>query len=105
MGPMEDRWMSVDELAACLGVSNHRVYTWASGPGMPGHKVGRYWKLKKDEVDGWARAARRSQAAEFRRRADYVQERTSLCARETGPDLAIGIGRDPGGTDRNRMGR
>jgi len=23
---------------------------------MPGHKVGRFWKFKKDDVDAWFRA-------------------------------------------------
>ena len=53
---MDDRWMSVDEIAAYLGVSKDTVYTWASERRMPGHKVGRFWKFKKDEVDGWVRA-------------------------------------------------
>jgi excisionase family DNA binding protein len=48
--------MSVDEIAAHLGVSKDTVYTWASVRKMPGHKVGRFWKFKKDEVDGWVRA-------------------------------------------------
>ena len=53
---MDDRWMSVDEIAAHLGVSKDTVYTWANERNMPGHKVGRFWKFKKDEVDGWIRA-------------------------------------------------
>ena len=53
---MDDRWISVDEIAAYLGVSKDTVYTWASERRMPGHKVGRFWKFKKDEVDGWVRA-------------------------------------------------
>jgi hypothetical protein len=23
---------------------------------MPGHKVGRFWKFKKDEIDSWVRS-------------------------------------------------
>lgn len=53
---MDDRWMSVDEIAAYLGVSKDTVYTWTSDRKMPGHKVGRLWKFKKDEIDGWIRA-------------------------------------------------
>ncbi len=53
---MEDRWISVDETAEYLGVSKDTVYTWVSAKGMPGHKVGRFWKFKKDEVDEWVRA-------------------------------------------------
>jgi excisionase family DNA binding protein len=43
---MEDRWMSVDEIAAYLGVSKDTVHTWASERGMPSHEVGRFWKFK-----------------------------------------------------------
>lgn len=53
---MDDRWLSVDEIAEYLGVSKDTVYTWVTGKGMPGHKVGRFWKFKKDDVDSWIRA-------------------------------------------------
>lgn len=53
---MNDRWLSVDEIAEYLGVSKDTIYTWVTGKGMPGHKVGRLWKFKKVEIDGWIRA-------------------------------------------------
>lgn len=53
---MDDRWLSVDEIAEYLGVAKDTVYTWVTGKGMPGHKVGRFWKFKKDDVDDWVRA-------------------------------------------------
>ena len=53
---MEDRWLSVDDIAAHLGVSKDTVYTWLTSKGMPGHKVGRLWRFKKDEVDEWVKA-------------------------------------------------
>lgn len=52
---MEDRWLSVDEIATYLGVSKDTVYTWVTAKGMPGHKVGRFWKFKKEDVDVWVR--------------------------------------------------
>ena len=52
---MNDRWLSVDEIAEYLGVARDTVYTWATSKGMPGHKVGRFWKFKKDDVDVWVR--------------------------------------------------
>ena len=52
---MTDRWMSVDEIAEYLGVSKDTVYAWLSKKQMPGHRVGRFWKFKRDEVDGWVR--------------------------------------------------
>lgn len=52
---MEDRWYSVDEIAAYLGVKRDTVYRWISDRNMPGHKIGRLWKFKKDEIDEWIR--------------------------------------------------
>ena len=53
---MEDRWLSVDEIADYLGVAKDTIYTWVTAKGMPGHKVGRFWKFKKEDVDAWVRA-------------------------------------------------
>lgn len=52
---MDDRWLSVDEIAEYLGVAKDTVYTWVTSKGMPGHKVGRFWKFKKENVDTWVR--------------------------------------------------
>ena len=52
---MHDRWLSVDEIAEYLGVTRDTIYTWVADKGLPGHKVGRLWKFKRDEVDGWVR--------------------------------------------------
>lgn len=60
---MEDRWLSVEEIAEYLGVSKDTVYTWVSSKGMPGHRVGRFWKFKKVEVDDWVRAGGAAPAA------------------------------------------
>jgi excisionase family DNA binding protein len=52
---MSDRWLSVEEIAEHLGVSKDTIYTWVTTKGMPGHRVGRLWKFKKDDVDTWIR--------------------------------------------------
>ena len=53
---MDDRWLSVDEISEYLGVSKDTVYTWISAKVMPAHRVGRLWKFKRDEVDGWVKS-------------------------------------------------
>lgn len=50
---MDDRWLSVEEIAEHLGVAKDTVYSWVTSKGMPGHKMGRLWKFKKEEVDRW----------------------------------------------------
>ena len=52
---MEDRWLSVEDIAQYLGVSKDTIYTWINKKKMPAHKIGRLWKFKKDEVDTWVR--------------------------------------------------
>ena len=52
---MDERWLSVEEIAEYLGVSKDTVYTWVSSKRMPGHRVGRFWKFKTAEVDEWVR--------------------------------------------------
>ena len=55
MSPVTDRWLSGDEIADYLGVSRDTVYAWVSKKDMAGHRVGRLWKFKAEEVDGWVR--------------------------------------------------
>ena len=57
---MADRWMSVEEMAAYLGVSKDTIYGWITKREMPAHKVGRLWKFKANEVDSWIRAGQAS---------------------------------------------
>ncbi len=53
---MEDRWLSVDEIAAYLGVKRDTVYSWISNKDLPAHRMGRLWKFKRQEVDEWVHA-------------------------------------------------
>jgi excisionase family DNA binding protein len=55
MSGIEDRWLSVDEISKHLGVSSDTVYRWIDKNSMPAHRMGRFWKFKKDEVDEWVR--------------------------------------------------
>ena len=53
---MEERWLSVDEIGEYLGVKRDTIYKWISVRNMPAHRMGRLWKFRKDEVDGWVKA-------------------------------------------------
>lgn len=52
----EDRWLSVDEIAAYLGIVRESVYRWIAHRNMPGHRIGRRWKFRLEEVDAWVRS-------------------------------------------------
>jgi excisionase family DNA binding protein len=54
----ENRWFSVDEVAEYLGVKRDTLYKWIQRKELPAHKVGRLWKFKINEVDGWVRSGR-----------------------------------------------
>jgi excisionase family DNA binding protein len=53
---MEERWLTVDDICKYLNVSNETVYKWIDQWAMPGHRVGRRWMFKQDEVDEWVRS-------------------------------------------------
>lgn len=52
-----ERWFSVEEIAAHLGVSKETVYRWLEKADekrkIPSHRIGRLWKFKASEVDEW----------------------------------------------------
>ncbi len=46
-------WVSVEEIAAHLGVTKDSVYRWIGKKGLPAHRLGRLWKFKISQVDAW----------------------------------------------------
>ena len=52
---MPERWLSVDEIAAHLGVNPDTIYKWITRKSMPAHKLGRLWKFLASEVDQWVK--------------------------------------------------
>ena len=52
---MQERWLSVDEIAAHLGVNPDTIYKWITRKRMPAHKLGRLWKFLASEVDQWVK--------------------------------------------------
>ena len=50
---MENRWLAVDETAAYLGIKRKPVYRWLAEMQMPGHRMDRLWKFRREEVGGW----------------------------------------------------
>jgi excisionase family DNA binding protein len=48
-------WVSVDDVAAHLGVRKDSIYRWIEHRALPARKIGKLWKLKLSEVDDWVR--------------------------------------------------
>ena len=55
---MPERWLSVDEITAHLGVNPDTIYKWITRKRMPAHKVGKLWKFLASEVDEWVKGGR-----------------------------------------------
>jgi len=50
---MDDRWLSVDEVAEYLGVKRFTIYKWVQRLNLPARKIGRLLKFRKSEIDAW----------------------------------------------------
>ena len=59
---MEDRWLSLKEITEYLGIRRETVYRWIEQREMPGHRIGKLWKFKKDEVDAWVKSGKAADA-------------------------------------------
>ncbi len=54
----QERWLSVEEIAAHLGVNRDTIYKWIERKQLPAHKLGKLWKFKVSEIDEWVRAGK-----------------------------------------------
>lgn len=50
---IEDRWLSIKEIAEYLGVRRETIYVYLEKKNLPGHRIGKFWKFKIAEVDTW----------------------------------------------------
>ena len=55
--PLNDRWLSVEEVALYLGINKGTLYKWITRKNIPAHKMGRLWKFKLGDVDEWVRTS------------------------------------------------
>ena len=51
-------WVSLEEIAQHLAVSQDTVHRWIRNRGLPAHQVGRIWRFQVSEVDEWVRAGK-----------------------------------------------
>lgn len=55
-----DKWVGMEEAADYLGVNKDSIRNWIkkADSGIPAHKVGKQWKFKKTELDGWVKSGK-----------------------------------------------
>ena len=55
-----DKWVGIEEAADYLGVNKDSIRNWIkkADSGIPAHKVGKQWKFKKTELDGWVKSGK-----------------------------------------------
>jgi len=52
---MNDRWHSVTEICAYLGINRETVYKWIKTKQLPAHRIGKLYKFKLAEIDKWVK--------------------------------------------------
>jgi excisionase family DNA binding protein len=70
--PEQERWLSVEEIAAHRGVNRDTIYKWIERKQMPAHKLGKLWKFKATEIDEWVRADKAGSEGQEDGRRDQV---------------------------------
>jgi excisionase family DNA binding protein len=53
-----EKWSSIDELAKHLQVHKDTIRLWIKKGDIPAHKIGKLWRFKISEVDGWVRSGK-----------------------------------------------
>ena len=70
---VEKAYLNVEEVSRYLGVKPSTIYQWAEEGKIPAYKVGRMWRFKKEEIDGWMES-NRGNGTEGDKRAKRVLE-------------------------------
>ena len=53
-----DRWLTVKELMAYIKIGKSRVYRLLQEGAIPASRIGRSWRIDREEVDAWMRSQR-----------------------------------------------
>ena len=48
-----DKWLTLEQIAEYLQMSESSIYKMAQGGKIPAYKVGRQWRFKKEKIDKW----------------------------------------------------
>lgn len=50
---IDNRWMTVKDVAEYLQLSTDQIYRWAQQGKIPASKVGVRWRFKMEKIDEW----------------------------------------------------
>lgn len=53
---MDERWMTLQQVAEYLQLSRDLIYRYAQKGKIPASKVGAWWRFKKEKIDRWMEA-------------------------------------------------
>ena len=53
---MDDRWMTLQEIAEYLQLSKDLIYRLAQKGKIPASKIGGRWRFKRKKIDEWVEA-------------------------------------------------
>ena len=51
----KERWLSMNEICAHLGISSDTALKWINKKNMPAHKIEKIWRFSISEVDEWVK--------------------------------------------------
>ena len=86
-----DKYISLEDAANYLGIRPVTLRSWIRNPKneVPAHKIGRFWKFKRSEIDEWVNSGK-SAIEEWKR---YKLERCNKKLTST-IKLTINLGRN-----------
>ena len=56
MEPLDTDILTVEELHSYLKIPKPTLYALAQGGRIPAAKVGKHWRFRRSEIDGWLKA-------------------------------------------------
>jgi excisionase family DNA binding protein len=49
----EQTLMDIKQVAAYLKINEATAYTWAQSGKLPGIKIGRIWRFRREDIEAW----------------------------------------------------
>ena len=57
----QDEVLTLKEVASLLKIAERTAYTMVQCSDLPGFKVGGQWRFKREDIDAWMEAQKRSE--------------------------------------------